>query len=155
VTGGAVPAVKLPGDVLPEYEKSVNETLGEHPFVGAGPEGFASVVFRDYVLGRAMALGSGAPSARGLARARGFRPSPLLLRFFVEFRVDWALEAIDIEDLDILYTSAHAEEIGNARTSLTITQNPDGLDVEIITARGDFLEFAVAKSDVLVFCGLS
>lgn len=149
VTQAAAPAVDLPAAVLPEYEKSVNETLGEHPFVGAGPEGFASVVFRDYVLGWALALGSDASSARWLARGRGFKPSPLLLRFFVEFRIDRATEAIDSEDLDILYASAQAEEIEDIRASLTITQTADGLDAEIITARGDYLEFIVTKSDAL------
>ena len=147
VGGVAAPTVDLPAVVLPEYEKSVNETLGEHPFVGAGPLGFASVVFRDYVLGQAIALGSEASLARGLVRGRAYKASPLLLRFFVEFKGEHA-SPIDIEDLDILYASALAEEVGDARVSLTITQAVDGLNAEIVTALGDFLEFNVAEPEV-------
>jgi len=141
--GTTPPTVDLPASIVPEYEKSVAGTLGEHPFVGAGPEGFASVVFRDYVLGRALALHDAPAVARQLARKRAFKPSPLLLRFYVECAETWD---IDPDDLDVLYASAHAEEVGVERASLTVEQTEAGLDIEIITARGDLLEFSVGQT---------
>jgi hypothetical protein len=137
----APPTVDLPTGILPEYEKSVAGTLGEHPFVGGGPEGFASVVFRDYVLGRALATNDAPDAARQLARRRAFKPSPLLVRFYIECA---GTSDVDPQDLDVLYASAHAEEVGAARASLAVEQTEAGLDIEIITARGDLLEFNVA-----------
>jgi hypothetical protein len=140
------PVVDLPDAVLPAYEKSVNETLGEHPFIGAGPDGFASVVFRDYVLGQAMAINKGAEDAREVARTRGFRPSPLLVRFFVEFNNDGA--EIHADDLDILYASVHAEELGDSRAGLTVAQAVEGLEVQLITARDELIELVIRDDDV-------
>lgn len=141
------PPVDLPASVLPEYEESVAGTLSEHPFVGTGPEGFASVVFRDYVLGRALAEQDDAAVARGLAGSRAFKPSPLLVRFFVECLGDSPTLPIDAGDLSILYSSAHAEEVGDARASLTVEQAENGLSAGIITARGDLIEFIIGPTE--------
>jgi hypothetical protein len=140
------PSVDLPPAVLPEYEKSVNETLGEHPFVGAGPEGFASVVFRDYVLAQALAAQVDGSAARRIARTHSFKPSPLLLRFFWEYAKGDQIPLIDVEDIDLLYASAHAEEAGERSASLAVEQNDSGLDVEVITTRGDLMEFTVRQA---------
>lgn len=145
--GAPAPKVDLPAVALPRYEEAVAGTLGEHPFVGTGPEGFASVVFRDYVLAGALAQGGdGADMARGLAEGRAFKPSPLLVRFFVQIIGEKPSAAIDPRALSILYASAHAEEAGDARASLTVEQADEGLDAEIITAGGDLLEFQIAPA---------
>ena len=141
--GSPAPTVDIPAAVLPDYEKAVNETLGEHPFVGEGSKGFASVVFRDYVLAEALTTGRDATVARGLAQSRGFQPSPLLVRFFIEAVGDRGTPEIVPDDLDLLYASANTEELGDARASLTIEQSQGRLDIEIIAARGDLLTFVV------------
>lgn len=145
--GTTAPFVDVPADILPEYEKSVMATLDEHPFVGAGPEGFASVVFRDYVISRALALDGGADAARTLARSRPYRPSPLLVRFFLTHVQSQQAPRIEPGDLEVLYASAQADEVGDAGTGLTVEQNAEGgLSIEIITARGDLLEFNMPES---------
>ena len=142
----APPAAQVPADVLPEYEKSVNETLGEHPFVGPGPEGFASVVFRDYVMAYALSLPGDEGAARTLARRRGYKPSPPLVRFFVDAASETP-QVIAPDDLDLLYASAHAEEVGDDRARMIVDQTESGLDVEVVTARGELLEFLIPPSD--------
>jgi hypothetical protein len=139
-TASPAPTVDLPSDVLPEYERSVNETLGEHPFVGSGPQGFASVVFRDYVLAHALATDQMAAGARALARERAFGPSPLLMRF-LSVHADSAPTKVDAQNLDILYSSALAEDLDGGRASLVVDELEEGLAMEIITARGDLVEF--------------
>lgn len=144
-SGTSSPVINLPPDALPEYEKSVNETLGEHPFVGDGPEGFSSVVFRDYVMAQTLAAPSAAATARTLAHRRSFKPSPLLVRFFVERTRAQPDTRIHPSDLELMYSSAQAEELQDARAGLIVEQTSEGLDAEIITASGELIEFAVAN----------
>lgn len=140
------PDVDLDVAVLPEYERSVNETLGEHPFVGSGPDGFASVVFRDYVLGRAIATQRGAEGARRIAQQTSFRASPLLLRFAKECAAKEPAE-VNAGDIAVLYASAYAEDGATAAgASLTVEQNAGGLAVEVGTPTGDLIEFAVVDA---------
>lgn len=144
--GADPPNVQLDAAVLPEYERSVNETLGEHPFVGSGPDGFASVVFRDYVLGRAIATHRGAEDARRIARQTSFRASPLLLRFAKECATKEPAE-VSACDIDVLYTSAYAEDGATATgASLTVEQTAGGLAVDVGTPTGDLIEFAVVDA---------
>lgn len=140
------PSVDLDVTVLPEYERSVNETLGEHPFVGSGPDGFASVVFRDYVLGQAITTRRGAEDARRIARGTSFRASPLLLRFAKECAGREPAE-VDAGDVDVLYSSAYAEDgATDSGASLTVQQNDGGLAVEVGTPTGDLIEFTVTAA---------
>ena len=68
------------------------------------------------------------------------------MRFYVECLGESQSQRIEPDDLDILYASAHAEEIGMDRASLTVEQTDLGLDIEIVTAGGDLLEFNVAEA---------
>lgn len=73
--------VPIPEPLRQVYEKRIQEQVKMHPFVGDGPDNFASVVFRDYLI--AWGLTSGhhlAADLRGLA-IRSTLPSPLLARF--------------------------------------------------------------------------
>jgi hypothetical protein len=140
------PQIDLDPAILPGYEQSVDETIGEHPFVGSGPDGFASVVFRDYVLGRAIVTRRGAEDARRIARSPSFRASPLLLRFAKECAAE-VPPSVDSGDIEILYASAYAEDgVTDAGASLTVDQRAGGLNVEIGTPTGDLVEFAVDES---------
>jgi hypothetical protein len=143
-SGSSPPVIDLPQGAIAGYEKSVNETLGEHAFVGDGPEGFASVVFRDYVIAYGLAGSGDASAARSLAHRRDFKPSPLLLRFFIERIAEGA--PIATTDVDILYASAQAEEVGDARAELRIEQTSKGLDIEISTAGGGLVELVADET---------
>lgn len=149
VLGVPVLLPQLPAALSVEYEEGVAGILVEHPFVGQGSLGFASVVFRDYLLAWTLAEGrlELATAVRTLAAGSTFRTSPLLGRFVCEFLADGEEVALNDQDLGLVYESLRSDDGAERVTSLAMDDQPGRLFAEVAIAAGGAVSLVVPATE--------
>lgn len=155
------PDPNVPSEVRGDYEEAVRQILGEHPFVGSGPGGFANVVFRDYLLAWALVRGQQhyrVPLRAHLGEA-SFRPSPLFARFVLELAPQSAAGTrLDMGDFPIVYEAMRAEEAAERFVSLWLTETDGEVIAGLVSPSAEQFDFVLeiaGSQAVEVWRGLS
>lgn len=133
--GTPQPSTAVPDELEGMYREEVRGWMGEHPFVGASPQEFASPVFEDFVYAKALIAGSNEEQAavRSRVAAVSYRPTEMLARFAFGLSDDALV--IDAADLGVLYESLLTGAEAGRSSGLAITDEEGELLAEI--ALGD------------------
>lgn len=114
----------LPDELARTYAEALETQLPQHPFHGS-MQGFANVVFQEYVYAWALVNGAKqfAPALRSALYRTLYRPSPLLARFILTLTGEAKDSTISGEDLGLFYESMQAGEARRGDLSLSVYGN--------------------------------
>lgn len=114
----------LPTELRGPYEAALEGSVLQHPFVGDNDQGFANVVFQEYLYAWGLTSGSHQQQAqvRQLLSAE-YLPSPLLARFILTLAGAGAQPTVDSEDFGILYESLRSQGRTQSDVFLALTSD--------------------------------
>jgi hypothetical protein len=144
-----IPMKDMPQPLVARYEQALEPNLGEHVFLGEH-QGFANVVFAEYVY--AWALTHGVRPLRLSLRPQliEHRPSPILGRFVVALArgSDGSVD-LDGEDVGLIYESFLSQVTRRINVTMTMFGNGNEMDCIISSDERDSDEvlFRVGISD--------
>lgn len=146
------PDTSLSPEIAEAYEESVHQILSEHPFIGRSHSEFANVVFRDYLLARALVKGpvDYRVSVRNYALSSAVRPSPLLARFLLELSEGpGALKHVRIADFSLIYESLRAQDAADSSISVSIRESDGIVEADILSPTGGHEQLVLTGDDPL------
>jgi len=100
--------ISMPGQIRIAYEEAVTSAIANHPFLGAR-DGYANVVFRDYVYARTLhdrlLSIQGIQAVRQGMRSTAYLPAPLFGNFLLALNADVERPRVAAQDLGIVLDS--------------------------------------------------